>query len=225
MGKVVGDTLPYAEGVAISPMPIIVLILILFTLRARSNGLAFLVGWMVSLAIAGGMVLLVVRAGGLSVGGGTGLLGPGVKLLLGLLFFVLAFLQFRKRPKPGQPPDLPKWAASIDSFTPLMALGLAVLMGGLSPKNLSLTAAASLTIADADMKLTQYAISLGLFILLASLTVAGPVLYYLLSRDKAVETLKYWRDWLTANSATVMFILFLVFGMLLLGKGISGLSG
>ena len=61
--------------------------------------------------------------------------------------------------------------------------------------------------------------------LIASLTVAVPVLYDLPAGDKAEETLKGWRAWLSANSATVMFILFLVFGMVLLGKGIGGLIG
>ena len=152
-------------------------------------------------------------------------MGPGVKLLLGLLFFFLAYREWQKRPKPGEEPEMPKWVESIDSFTPLVAVGIAVLMGGLSPKNLSLTLAAALTIAEADLKVAQTVIGLGTFILLASLTVAVPVLYDLLAGDRAEETLKDWRAWLSANSATVMFILFLVFGMVLLGKGIGGLSG
>jgi hypothetical protein len=225
MGQVIADTLPYAEGVAISPMPIIVVILMLISARARSNGLAFLVGWAGGLAVVGGVVFLVSEVASLSVGGGTSLLGPGIKLLLGLLFFFLAYMEWRKRPKPGEEPEMPKWAESIDSFTPLVALGIAVLMGGLSPKNLSLTLAAALTIAEADLEGVQTVIGLGTFILLASLTVAVPVLYDLLAGDRAEETLKGWHTWLSANSATVMFILFLIFGMVLLGKGIGGLSG
>jgi hypothetical protein len=225
MGHVIADLLPYAEGVAISPMPIMVVILMLFTARGRGNGSAFLVGWMASLAIAGGVVLLVSGARGLSVGSGSSVLGPGIKLLLGLLFFFLAYREWRKRPQPGEEPDMPKWADSIDSFTPFVALGIAFLMGGLSPKNLSLTLAAALTLAEADLKVAQTVIGLGAFILLASVTVAVPVLYDLLAGDSAEETLKGWRAWLSANSATVMFILFLVFGMVLLGKGIGGLIG
>ena len=225
MGQVIADTLPYAEGVAISPMPIIVVILMLISARARSNGLAFLVGWAGGLAVVGGVVLLVSEVANLSAGGGTSLLGPGVKLLLGLLFFFLAYREWQKRPKPGEEPEMPKWADSIDSFTPLMALRIAVLMGGLSPKNLSLTLAGALTIAEADLKVAQTLIGLGTFILLASLTVAVPVLYDLLAGNKAEETLKGWRAWLSANSATVMFILFLIFGAVLLGKGIGGLIG
>ena len=47
-----------AIGVAISPVPIIAVILMLFSKRARSNGIAFLVGWVVALVVVGSIVLI-----------------------------------------------------------------------------------------------------------------------------------------------------------------------
>jgi len=44
MGSVIGDILAQAIGVAISPLPIIAVILMLFGKRARSNGPAFMLG-------------------------------------------------------------------------------------------------------------------------------------------------------------------------------------
>ena len=43
MGNVIGDILPLAIGIALSPFPIIDLILISFT-KARTKSLAFMVG-------------------------------------------------------------------------------------------------------------------------------------------------------------------------------------
>jgi hypothetical protein len=63
------------------------------------------------------------------------------------------------------------------------------------------------------------------FILRISLTAAVPVLCDLFASEQATESLQGWRAWLGANSATVMFVLFLIFGAVLLGKGIGGLSG
>jgi hypothetical protein len=40
MGAAIGDILPLAVGVAISPVPVIAIVLMLGTPRARSNGLA-----------------------------------------------------------------------------------------------------------------------------------------------------------------------------------------
>jgi hypothetical protein len=56
MGGAIGDILPLAIGVAISPVPIIAVILMLFSKKAKGNSLAFLVGWVLGLAIVGVIV-------------------------------------------------------------------------------------------------------------------------------------------------------------------------
>ncbi len=53
MENALGSILPQAIGVAISPIPIIAVILMLFSKRARSNGTAFLVGWVLALVVVG----------------------------------------------------------------------------------------------------------------------------------------------------------------------------
>lgn len=62
MGNAVGDILPLAIGVAISPVPIIAIILMLSTPRARTNGPMFLAGWLAGAAIAGTIVLVIADA-------------------------------------------------------------------------------------------------------------------------------------------------------------------
>ena len=57
MGAAIGDILGNAVGVAISPVPIIAVILMLFTPRAKANSLGFLLGWIVGLGVAGTVVL------------------------------------------------------------------------------------------------------------------------------------------------------------------------
>lgn len=85
MGNVIGSILPQALGVAISPVPIIAVILVLFSKRARSNGLAFLVGWVLALTIVG-LVVLLANAGKISAGGTPSTVSYLIKLALGLLF-------------------------------------------------------------------------------------------------------------------------------------------
>ncbi len=62
MGAAIGEMLPLAIGIAISPLPIIAVILILTTPKGRSNGLAFLGGWLLGLAAVGVIVLVVTDA-------------------------------------------------------------------------------------------------------------------------------------------------------------------
>ena len=57
MGAAIGAILAAAVGVAISPVPIIAVILMLFSGAATRNSLSFLVGWIIGLLGAGLIVL------------------------------------------------------------------------------------------------------------------------------------------------------------------------
>ncbi len=223
--SVIGDMLPQAVAVAISPVPIIAVILMLFSARARSNGIAFVVGWVGALTVVGSVVLLAAQAGRVSAGGEETSASYVIKALFGLLFLALAVKQWRGRPAPGEEPVMPKWMATIDSFSAGKSFGIAALLAGVNPKNLGLTVAAALTIAQAGLPGSQQWVALGIFVLIGSVTVLVPVLYYVLAGDSATKTLDSWKAWLVVNNGAVMAVLFAVFAAKLLGDGIGGLLG
>jgi threonine/homoserine/homoserine lactone efflux protein len=225
MGTAIGDILPLAIGVAISPIPIIAIILMLFSTRAKSNGSAFVLGWMLGMAVVGGIVLAIGTTANLSSGRESQTISSILRLALGLLLIAVAVRNWQKRPKPGEEPQLPKWMAGLDTFTPAKALGLGGLLSGLNPKNLAFVLSASLVIGQAGLSTGQTILVFAIFVVIASLTVAGPALFYLVGGSKAAKTLQSMKVWLAANNATVMAVLCLVLGVVVLGKGISGLSG
>src|SRR6266487_6599254 len=151
----------------------------LISQRARSNGSAFLVGWVLALVVVGSIVLVLADLGKISTSGTTSTLAYVLKLLLGLLFLLLAVRQWRGRPKEGEESQMPKWMANIDDFTAGKAFGLAALLAGVNPKNLALTVSAALAIAQAGLSGAQQWIALAVFVIIAKLSVAVPVLYYL----------------------------------------------
>jgi threonine/homoserine/homoserine lactone efflux protein len=115
---------------------------------------------------------------------------------------------------------------AIDSVTPVKALGIAVLLSAINPKNLSLTVAAAVTIAQEGISAVSAAFVLVLFVVLASLSIAVPIALYILGGSSAARTLDGLRTWLNANNATVMAaVLLLVIGVVLFGKGLGGLLG
>ena len=59
------------------------------------------------------------------------------------------------------------------------------------------------------------------FVLIASVGVGAPVVLNLILGSKAEHTLTEMKEWLVANNATVMAVLFVVLGAKLLGDGIS----
>jgi len=225
MGSAIGNILPEAVAVAISPVPIIALILMLFSKKATSNSLAFLVGWILGLALVGGIVMAIGSTQNMSAGSGASSAGYTVKLLLGILLLFLAARNWRKKPKPGEQPKMPAWMSTIDSVKSGRAFLLAVLLAGINPKNLALTLSAALDIVQKGLATGQAIVAMIIFIAIASVTIAVPVLLNLFTKDRSTRILNTWREWLTENNSTVMFILLLIFGILLLGKGISGLSG
>ena len=224
MGSAIGNILPYAIGVALSPVPIIAVILMLFSSRARTVAPALLLGWMAGIAIVGAIVLAV--AGGLDTTGKktTSTTGAIVQLLLGLLLLFLAYRQWRGRPRSGEEARMPRWMTSLDQLTPLKSLGLGALLSAVNPKNLPLSIGASVAIATANLPTTQTIVVLVVYIILASASIGGPVIFYLIAGQRAARTLDTWKTWLSANNAAVMAVLTLIFGAILLGKGIGGLT-
>ena len=223
MGQAIGEVLPLAIGIAISPIPIIAIILMLLTPQARQNGLAFLGGWLAGLAIVGTIVLIVADVAGIATSSGPSRTVSIIKLVLGLLLLFAAWRQLKKRPKPGEEAHMPGWMRSLDKFTPGRALAVGALLSGVNPKNLILNASAAAGIAQAGLGGFQQALVLIVLILVGSIGVAAPVAIYLTMHDRADHVLTEWKTWLAANNATVMFVLLLVFGVVLIGKGISGL--
>jgi hypothetical protein len=224
VGSAIGEMLPLAIGIAISPVPIIAIILMLITPKARSNGLAFLGGWMLGLAVVGTIVLIVANTAGVATSSGPSRTVSLIKLLLGLLLLFAAWRQFTKRPKPGEEAPLPKWMRALDSFTPARSLAIGALLSGVNPKNLILTATAAAGIAQTGLAGAQQAVVLILLILVGSVGIIAPVGVYFAMGDKAAKVLGGWKTWLAANNATVMIVLFVVFGVSLIGKGMGGLS-
>jgi hypothetical protein len=219
MGAAIGQIIANAVGVAISPIPIIAVILMLLSRSAARNSVAFVLGWLVGLAAVASVVL---AAGIETSADGDADAGGVVQLVVGALFLGLAAKQWRSRPRPGAEPEMPGWMTAIDSLgvAKAFALGLAVTVP--NPKNAGLTIAAAVDIGGAGLGAGQEAVVVAVYILLASVSVIAPVAFYLAAGDRAAPTLGVMKEWLTANSATVMTVLFTVLGAKVLGNGIAG---
>ena len=224
MGQAIGEVLPFAVGVAISPVPIIAVILVLFSARARVNGPAFLLGWVLGVGIVSVVVYLAADAGDTSdAGSGASDTTYWIKLVLGVLLVLLAVRNWRTQSDDTEKKP-PKWMASIDTLSPLKAIGLALLLSGVNPKNLALSFAAGSSLAQAGVSGPEAAVGLVVFIVVASLSIGVPVVFYLAGGQRAAHVLDGWKTWLSSHNAAVMAVLFLVFGVVLFSQALRGLS-
>jgi hypothetical protein len=224
VGQGISEVLTYAVGVAISPVPIIAVILMLFSARAKVNGPVFLLGWVAALAVVSGVVYAGSDAGGASSESAAVDAIAWGKIVLGALLLLLAARNWRNRPGPGDEPEMPAWMGGIDALTPIKALALGLLLAGVNPKNLILTIGAATAVAQLAISTTDAVVSLVVFVLIASCTIAGPVVYYLVGGAHAKAALDDLKGWLAAHNNAVMAVLFLVFGMSLISAGIPPLT-
>jgi threonine/homoserine/homoserine lactone efflux protein len=223
MGQTIGEILPLAVGVAVSPIPIIAVILMLFSGRARANSLAFLFGWIVGIVAACALFVWLAGTQDVSTGGQASTLSSWIKLVLGVLLLLVGIKQWRGRPEQGADVKMPVWMQRIDSLKPLAALGLGVLLSAVNPKNLLLIVGAGVTIAQASLSTADDAVTIAVFTLIGASTVALPTVAYLVLGERAQPSLDRAKSWLSVNNTAVMAVLFLVFGFTLLGKGLGGL--
>ncbi|MET0146440.1 MAG: GAP family protein [Ilumatobacteraceae bacterium] len=223
MGSAIGDILPSAVGVALSPVPIIAVILMLGTARARSNGLAFAIGWVVGLALVSTIVVIVASDADDSESGSSTAVAV-IELVFGALFLVMALMQWRKRPQPGTEAAMPTWMQAIDRFTVGKSLGLGAALSGLNPKNLALTLAAAASIAQAGLDGGETALTIAVFVVIGSLTVAGPVVFYVAARDRAAAPLASIKVFMSEHNAVIMMVVLIVLGAKLIGNAIAGLT-
>jgi threonine/homoserine/homoserine lactone efflux protein len=217
VGRVVGTLLPLAFVVAVSPVPILAIILMLLTPRADVTSAGFMVGWIVG--IAGVTTVSSLLAGTSSPSSAA---ASWVEVVLGVLLLAFAVRQWRSRPRHGVEPEVPTWVAAIDRLTAVRAGGLGLVLSAANPKNMLVCVAAGLTIAGGGLSAAQGVWSVLLFTITAASTVAVPVLAYAVGRERMTGPLELLRSWLTVHSRVVTATLLLLIGVVLIGQGLRG---
>lgn len=223
MGEVIGELLPLAIGVAISPIPVIVAILVLLTPRAGATSGGFLLGWVSGIAAAVVAFGILTGVTGLTAGGEPSAVVSSLKLGLGVILLVFAASQRYADLRQGDDPQLPGWMAAIDSFSPAKAAGLGLILAVANPKNLALTLAAGVTTGDAGLTPAENVVAAAAFTVIAASTVAGPVLGYLVAKDRMAELLADLKTRLIRDNKTIMTVVLVVLSFVLIGKGLGGL--
>ncbi len=222
MAEAIGQVLPLGVGVALSPVPIIAVVLMLGTPRARGNGIAFVLGWVVGLALVTGIVL-AVAGGAAADDDGPATWASVLKIALGALLLLVAVRQWRGRPRGGAAPEFPKWMRTIDTFTPVRAGVMAAALAGVNPKNLLLAVSAGAAIAATGAPSGDQAVAAAVFVVIGTLGPGIPVGIYFAMGERAAHLLDEMKAWMGANNVAIMAVLSLVIGVKLIGDGLGAL--
>jgi threonine/homoserine/homoserine lactone efflux protein len=224
MAEAIGQVLSLGLGVSLSPVPIIAVVLMLATPRARSNGPAFVLGWIAGLVVVGSLVLALASGAGAEQGSDPATWVDVLKLGLGALLLLIAGRQWVKRPRDGAAAPLPAWMRTIDEFSPARSVALGSALSAVNPKNLLLTIGAAAAIAGSATSAGQEAVAFAVFVAVATLGPAAPVVVYFALGERAARSLDALKTFLSVHNAAIMAVLCLIIGAKLIGDGIAGLG-
>ena len=222
MGPGVSTVLPLAIAVAISPLPILTVIVLLLGERAQGGSVAFLLGWTAGIVLATGGTLLAVQIGNADRDQAS-TAANWLELVLGTFLVAIGIRQWVLRPGPNGPARGRGWLAAIGSVTPVRGAVLGLLLSAANPKNLALCVAAGVAIAGGDLVAREDVVATLVFTGIAVSTVALPVAASALAGDHIRGPLDRARARLSGVSGTVLPILLGALGLFLVGAAVSGL--
>jgi threonine/homoserine/homoserine lactone efflux protein len=225
MGPVIFSLLPLIIGSAVVPVQIIIDILLLKSPKQGLLKASAYVGGMTSMRLLQGLIFgLILTEGASATGEGSNGKGPIVStllLVLGIFFLITAYKQWRKDDDPDAPP--PKWLAMIESLTPLKAFGIGFGLMLIGAKFWVFTLTALAVIGEAELGQPSSTIVYLLFVLLAESLLLLPILVRIVLPDRSKAFLDGISDWLNRYNRVIMIVVSLVFGLLFLYQGASGL--
>lgn len=220
MGAVLAGLIPSAIGFAISPIPIIELILVVFSRRARVNGLVFLLTVAVPtfvIPLLGATVVQATTGGGGESGGGA----AWVKLAFGALLLVFAFANLRKY----HDEDVPKVFGAIERMGPGAVFGLAIGVTLVNPKNLALLLAAGETMREASLSTGAMVVAVSVFTAVALAPYVAVIGYQALGGASSAARLEGLKAALLRNNHRIMFWVCLAIGMVMTVRAVLSLAG
>jgi threonine/homoserine/homoserine lactone efflux protein len=221
--QAIGAVLPAALAIALSPFPVIGIVLILAGPHGRLSGPLFTLGWLVGLSVVSAVVA-VVFGGADDPDSTSSAVADWGRVLVGAALIVVGVRKWRARPRPGDAVAAPTWMASLDAATPGKAFVLGGVLAGANPKNFVLAAAAAVSVVEAGVHGAELVVAVVAFVLVGSCTVAGAVVIRVVGGRWGVSLLDDVRTFMVANSAVITVFVLLILGSKVLGDGLIGLG-
>ena len=219
MSDALTSSLTYAVGIALSPVPIVAVILMLFSARPRLNSIVFTATWVLGIAA---IVTLAAVVPGLGADADDRSTGRGIfRIALGVVFLLLAVRNWRRRPGPGEEPSTPRWLTPERGIGIRLAVILGLVLSVFNPKDLALAAAGGAAIGAKELSAGETVLAIVVFTAVAVSTVVLPVLVYLVVGARSEETFDRLKGWLLRHNAAFLAVIWLVLGAIFLLEGLA----
>jgi threonine/homoserine/homoserine lactone efflux protein len=209
-----------AVGVALSPLPVLAMLLVLAGRRPGSAGCAFWLAWTIGVAVPTiAFVAAAERAGATDDDSSAIAVG---EIAVGIVFFAVALrlAVTRRRARPGA---VPAWLEALDRTGPSRAAGLALVLSSANPKNLALMLTAAVAIAQAGDGNGNLTLATAGFVSLAASTVSLLLLGSVSLKRRSGNALARLRAAVADHDRAIAMILGFVIGVFFVLDGVRGL--
>ena len=219
MLSAIGEFLPLALGMALSPLPLIAIVFLVLSEHGTARSLAFAAGRL--LGIAATLSVLTLAAEALPETREATVFGGLLKILLGAGLVFVAVRKWRKRPQGDAEPPVPGWMSSLDTIQVPRAFGLGIVLTVANPKELAFTMGAAISIGAAHQQPGPVLVLALIYTLLSGASVLVPVVLHLAAPARARSVLGSVQAWLLRHQSTVVGVVLLALGVVLVGDGLS----
>lgn len=202
------DLIVLGLAITLEPVPLTAFVLVLASANGTRKAGAFLLGWVLSLAVVVALTMSVTGDQPPASQSAPATAALAVKLAIGAALVALGGWRWRKRGLPQPPKKAPKWQTGIDA----MGLPFAFALGPLvQPWGLVAAGVASI-VGDESNSTSDYVV-LAFFLLLSVSTYLALWLYALLRPVPTTTLLERIRTWIDAHQQQVLTWLALVVGV------------
>ena len=210
----------FALAAAASPLVLTATFVVIRSVRPRTNGIAFLSGFLLGTTIASGLGLVLGQAAVERLDSHETVEGVLV-LLLGIALLTVGLRAWHASPRPEHEGSRASAIlAGLGNVRPAAAFSMAGLLGFGGPKRLVLTFLAMASVSEASLRDVESLTLVVAYIVIATVLVSVPVGIVLIAGQRAAVILGRGESWLTEHAASLRVWLSLGIGAALVVDGL-----
>ena len=203
-----------------SPVSVVTVIVLLTMPSGRRRGIAFVVGWLLAIALIAVVVVGFAHGQDFSSHKTTPSRAASIaEIVIGAIAILGALRGLRRRREKQAPSSgTPKWLSKLDDTHWVIAVVVGAFM-----LTYSLTIAAAAEVLKAHVSAEDDIIAFAVFAIASILTILAPIVIVVVAPDRSTRLLAAWRGWLLGNSRVIGLIALAVIGGALIVRGIHDL--
>ena len=202
-----------------SPVSVVTVIVLPTMPSGRRRGIAFLIGWLLAIAVIAVVVVGFAHRQDFSSNKTTPSRAASIaEVAVGVILVLAAFRGLRSRGQRAASGGTPKWLARLDDTNWVIAVVVGAFM-----LTYSLTIAAAAEVLKANVSAEDDILAFAVFAVASVITILAPIVVVIVAPDRSTRLLAAWRGWLLGNSRLIGLIALVVIGAALIARGVHDL--